>query len=68
MERWAGVELRALAIAADGVPKRRITGAVRERGCTANWRAGRPCRNSTEDQNNSTSGILRPRAAPPPGC
>src|ERR1035437_939782 len=63
IKRWSGGESRALAIAADGVTKRRIPAAVRGRVCTPNWRAGRPCRNSTEDQNNEKSGMPMPRSA-----
>ena len=63
MERWADGAMRALAIAADGVTKRRMPAAVRGRVCTANWRAGRPCRNSPEDQNNGKTGMPMPRSA-----
>ena len=65
MERWVAGAMRALAIAADGVTKRRITAAVRGRACTANWRADRPCRIAPATQNNSTNGMVRPRAALP---
>jgi len=65
MERWVAGAMRALAIAADGVTKRRIPGAVRGRACTTNWRAGRPCRIAPATQNNSTSGMVKPRAALP---
>ena len=65
MERWGDGAMRALAIAADGVTKRCMPAAVRERACTPNWRAGRPCRIAPATQNNSTSGMVKPRAALP---
>ena len=57
MERWVAGAMRALAIAADGVTKRCIPAAVRGRVCTANWRAGRPCRIALATQNNSANGM-----------
>ncbi len=65
MERWVAGAMRALAIAADGVTKRCMPAAVRGRACTPNWRAGRPCRIALATQNNSTSGMVKPRAALP---
>ena len=68
IKRWAVGELRALAIAADGVTKRRISAAVRERACIPNWRAGWPCRNSPEDQNNEKNGMRNAAGGYRPGA